>query len=96
MLLSSRKYSKPTDVWSVGCIIGEILIGKPMFPGTSTLDQLEKIMAFTGPPSKQSIDSLCSDVAENLVNQLSIRKKSVKDYFKDHDSQLVKLVYRML
>ena len=40
MLLSSKNYSKSTDVWSIGCIIAEILLGKPIFPGNSTLHQL--------------------------------------------------------
>jgi len=52
MLLGSRHYDKPTDVWSIGCIIGELLMGKPIFPGNSTLHQLEKITEFTGVPSK--------------------------------------------
>jgi serine/threonine protein kinase len=63
MLLGSKSYGKPTDVWSVGCILAELIIGKPLFAGTSTLHQLELILEFTGCPSKQSIDSLHSDCA---------------------------------
>ena len=40
MLLGSVSYSKQTDVWSVGCIIAELLMGNPIFPGESTLNQL--------------------------------------------------------
>ncbi len=58
ILLSSRKYTKATDVWSVGCIIAELLIGKPIFPGNTTLDQLDLIVEFSGIPSKETIDSL--------------------------------------
>lgn len=32
-------------MWSVGCILGEMLLGKPLFPGTSTMNQIEKIMS---------------------------------------------------
>ena len=32
-------------------MVGEIMKGKPLFPGKSTLDQLEKVLAWTGPPS---------------------------------------------
>jgi mitogen-activated protein kinase 15 len=63
MLLGSRNYGKATDVWSVGCILAELMIGQPLFPGDSTLNQLEKIIEFTGAPSKQSVDSLESDHA---------------------------------
>ena len=63
MLLGSRTYGKPTDIWSIGCIIAELMIGQPLFPGSSTLDQLEKIIEFTGSPSKESVDSLYSECA---------------------------------
>jgi mitogen-activated protein kinase 15 len=55
VLLGSQKYEKSADIWSVGCILAEMLIGKPLFPGNSTLNQLEKILIFTGKPSKEDI-----------------------------------------
>ena len=72
------------------------MIGHPIFPGSSTLDQLEKIVEFTGVPSKQSIDSLYSDCAESLLNQLSVRRRHLKEYFKGCDPELTDLVVRML
>ena len=50
VLLGSTKYNSQADMWSVGCIFGELLNGKPMFPGTSTLNQLNKILEITGKP----------------------------------------------
>lgn len=38
ILLGSTKYTKSVDMWSVGCIIGEMIIGKAIFPGVSTLN----------------------------------------------------------
>ena len=40
VLLGSKSYSTPADIWSFGCIIYEILAQKPLFAGNSTLDQL--------------------------------------------------------
>jgi mitogen-activated protein kinase 15 len=96
MLLGSRSYSKPTDVWSVGCIIAELLMGKPIFPGDSTLHQLEKIVEFTGTPSKESIASLESEVAESLLSQVNTKKRSWKEYFGKGDPDLANLVLKML
>eukprot|EP00438_Fugacium_kawagutii_P005588 Skav209407 [mRNA] locus=scaffold2187:64535:81641:+ [translate_table: standard] len=44
ILLGSTSYMKGVDLWSVGCILGELLSGKPIFPGTSTMNQLDRIM----------------------------------------------------
>lgn len=38
ILLGSQKYTKSVDMWSVGCILGEMILGKAIFPGTSTLN----------------------------------------------------------
>jgi mitogen-activated protein kinase 15 len=40
VLLGSQSYGRAADIWSIGCILAEILIGKPFFPGNSTLNQL--------------------------------------------------------
>ena len=42
-------------MWSVGCILGELMNGKSLFPGTSTLNQIERILELTGRPSQQDI-----------------------------------------
>ena len=38
ILLGSTKYTKAVDMWSVGCIMGEMVVGKAIVPGTSTLN----------------------------------------------------------
>ena len=38
ILLGSTKYSKAVDMWSVGCILAELIVGKAIFPGNSTLN----------------------------------------------------------
>ena len=50
ILLGSTKYAKSVDMWSVGCIIGELITGKAVFPGNSTLNQLERILELLGKP----------------------------------------------
>ena len=49
------RYTKGVDMWSLGCILGEMLLGKPLFPGTSTLNQIERIMNSIDMPSKEGI-----------------------------------------
>ncbi|CAN0067248.1 unnamed protein product, partial [Choristocarpus tenellus] len=40
ILLGSPRYTKGVDIWAVGCILGEMLSGRPTFPGTSTMNQV--------------------------------------------------------
>ena len=54
VLMGSRKYSTPVDLWSVGCIFGEMSSGRPLFPGTSDHDQLSKIFKVLGTPTETS------------------------------------------
>ena len=41
IMLSCREYTKAIDVWSVGCIFGELLGRKPLFPGNDYIHQLQ-------------------------------------------------------
>lgn len=36
----SNNYGKAVDMWAIGCIMGEMVDGQPMFPGESEIDQL--------------------------------------------------------
>ncbi|KAJ3338881.1 negative regulator of the PHO system [Gonapodya sp. JEL0774] len=51
VLLGSRNYSTSIDMWSVGCIMAEMYSGKPMFPGKTNEDQLNKIFKLLGTPN---------------------------------------------
>merc|ERR1712194_38831 len=52
VLMGSRKYSTPVDIWSVGCIFAEMVNGRPLFPGSGDDDQLQKIFKILGTPSE--------------------------------------------
>ena len=51
ILLGSQNYTKSIDIWSLGCILAEMILGKPLFPGTSTINQLELIIELLGKPT---------------------------------------------
>ena len=52
VLLRSTNYSSPIDVWAVGCIMAELYTLRPLFPGSSEVDEIFKICAVLGSPSK--------------------------------------------
>jgi len=70
ILLGSTTYTKGVDMWSIGCILGELLGGKPMFPGTSTMNQIDRIIEVTGRPSKEDIEAIQSEFAAQMLENL--------------------------
>lgn len=52
VLLGSRKYSTPVDIWSIGCIFAEMVNGKPLFTGSSEETQLDLIFQSLGTPDE--------------------------------------------
>jgi len=82
ILLGSTSYTKAVDMWSLGCILAEMLGGKPLFPGTSTMNQLEKILEVTGMPSQSDVDSIQSAFAATMLQSLPpVRKRSLPASF---------------
>lgn len=52
MLMGSNKYHKSIDMWSVGCIVYELLTARPLFPGKSTKHMFGLVLEVTGLPDK--------------------------------------------
>lgn len=56
-LLLGAPYGKPVDIWAIGCILGELSDGQPVFPGESEIDQLFTIQKVLGalPPDQMEM-----------------------------------------
>jgi len=54
ILLGSKHYSTPVDLWSIGCIFAEMIMGRPIFAGDSEIDELFRIFRVLGTPNEQS------------------------------------------
>merc|ERR1719181_2334446 len=70
ILVGSLTYGTAVDMWSLGCIFGEMLGGKPVFPGTSTLNQIEKVGEIAGAPSGDDVVALQSTYTWNMLDQM--------------------------
>jgi mitogen-activated protein kinase 15 len=70
ILLSSNRYTTGVDMWACGCILGELINGKPIFPGTSTMNQLDRVLDVTGRPSPTDIESMQSPFASTMLDNM--------------------------
>lgn len=97
ILLGSHVYTKGVDLWSVGCILGELLSGKPLFPGTSTVIQLERIIEVTERPTKQDIEDIKSTFADNLLETLQDNDtRLLGDIYPHADANCIDLMTKLL
>ncbi|CAD8209008.1 unnamed protein product [Paramecium pentaurelia] len=82
ILLGSQYYSKAVDMWSLGCIVGEMIVGKAIFPGTSTLNQIERIIELCGRPKPEDLEAIQAPLAEQVLQSINTqKKKSFAQYF---------------
>ncbi|XP_038857388.1 mitogen-activated protein kinase 12 isoform X3 [Salvelinus namaycush] len=97
VILSWMHYTQTVDIWSVGCIMAEMLSGKPLFKGNDHLDQLTEIMKITGTPTQEFITKLQSQDAKNYVKSLTkVQKKDLQALFSTVNPQAVTVIERML
>ncbi|KAI8976091.1 kinase-like domain-containing protein [Pilobolus umbonatus] len=55
LIFGASCYTTSIDIWSSACVMGELLLGQPLFPGESGIDQLVEIIKVLGTPSKEQI-----------------------------------------
>lgn len=69
ILLDGCRYDKASDLWSAGCILAELLGRKPLFPGSSTTNQLNKIFNVLGTPDTQYISRIYKPAAQKWMQR---------------------------
>ena len=86
LLLGQKLYSTHIDVWSVGCIFGELIHMSPLFRGESEQDQLHKIFKLLGTPSEKIWPDYKKLPMTQKVNlPISFFGKSNEPYFPSTD-----------
>ena len=84
MLLGSTNYGKPIDMWSVGCILFELVVGVPLLPGKSTKDMICMVFEVTGFPDREEFERVTNECEitkieyDDLKNEKIKKKKSIK------------------
>lgn len=97
LLLSCDHYTAAIDVWSVGCILAELLGRRPLFPGKDYVDQLKLIIKGLGAPSEDDLSFINSSKARAYIRALPPSEKvSFRKKFPEADQLALDLMEKML
>lgn len=89
--------SFPVDVWSVGCILAELLGGRPFFKGRDYVDQLNQILHYLGTPNEETLSRIGSPRAQEYVRNLPFMPKiPFQRLFPNANPDALDLLDRML
>ena len=95
LIFGSTNYSPAIDLWSAGCVMAELLLGRPLFCGDSGVDQLVEIIKVLGTPEKEEIEAMNSNYTDFRFPH--IRPMPWSRVFKARtDADAVDLVSRLL
>ncbi|KAL0920565.1 hypothetical protein M5K25_009708 [Dendrobium thyrsiflorum] len=70
LIFGATEYTTAIDMWSVGCVLAELLLGKPLFPGDSAVDQLVEIVKVLGTPTTEEIKCMNPNYTEFKFPQI--------------------------
>lgn len=70
LIFGSTDYTCAIDIWSQGCVGAELLLGQPLFPGDSGVDQLVEIIKVLGTPTREEISAMNSNYIEFKFPQI--------------------------
>ncbi|WVR06720.1 hypothetical protein IAU60_003752 [Kwoniella sp. DSM 27419] len=97
IMLSFANYTSSIDMWSVGCILAELLGGKPIFKGEDYVDQLNKILNFLGTPTEDTLRRVGSPRAQDYIRSLPIKPRiHFKTLYPGASPQALDLLQKLL
>jgi len=70
LIFGAIDYTTKIDVWSAGCVLAELLLGQPIFPGDSGVDQLVEIIKVLGTPTREQIREMNPNYTEFKFPQI--------------------------
>jgi len=93
VLLGSVHYGKGVDLWGVGCVAAELMMSRPLFPGITTMNQVELILQISGRPSPQDVEALQTPYASTMLEAIPpVRPRSLPEALGQVSAECVDLV----
>lgn len=98
IMLSLAQYSKAIDIWSIGCILAEMILRDPIFPGKDYRHQLLLIFEILGSPSEEDLECVKLQRAKDYIklNSKNQRKIPMKKIFRKSEPNAIDFIERTL
>lgn len=95
LIFGATEYTTAIDIWSAGCVLAELLLGRPLFPGESGADQLVEIIKILGTPTREEVKCMNPNYTEFRLPQIKAHPWH-KVFNKRLPADAVDLISRML
>ena len=96
LVLGCTDYTTQVDVWSIGCVIAELCLNKPMFPGKSAIEQLYEIVKYLGTPTKEELKNMNGKSKNIKIPKMPARPWANTFKNKNNDPLYIDLVSKLL
>ncbi|CAI2375121.1 unnamed protein product [Moneuplotes crassus] len=105
LILGVSNYTEKIDIWATGCIIAELLMLKPIFPGKTEGSQFLEQMAILGTPSQEEFNQMAPNIpptTQKLLDQIeTFERKDLNDliptsYLRRDKRMVIDLIEKML
>ncbi|THW60020.1 serine/threonine protein kinase [Aureobasidium pullulans] len=94
LIFGATNYTTKIDVWSTGCVMAELMLGQPLFPGESGIDQLVEIIKVLGTPTRDQIRTMNPNYMEHKFPQ--IKPHPFNKVFRKADPSAIDLISKLL
>ncbi|KIP11898.1 hypothetical protein PHLGIDRAFT_33171 [Phlebiopsis gigantea 11061_1 CR5-6] len=96
LLMGARQYGGEVDIWGIGCVLGEMFWRKPVLPGSSDLDQLDKIWQLCGTPTQLTWPNHDTLPGCEGVKRFAMHPRRVKLMFESIGTETLDLLDKLL
>ncbi|KPI42396.1 Protein kinase gsk3 [Cyphellophora attinorum] len=94
LIFGATNYTTKIDVWSTGCVMAELMLGQPLFPGESGIDQLVEIIKVLGTPTRDQIRTMNPNYMEHKFPQ--IKPHPFNKVFRKASTDAIELISALL
>ena len=97
IMLNWMHYHQSVDMWSVGCIMAEMITGKVLFPSKDHIEHLTRILVLCGTPNEETLNKITNEDAKHYIRSLpEMERKNFSEFFKGSNPLMIDLLEKTL